>query len=370
MKKILTQVSQQFQLHGTVQAIHPYGYGHINDTYLMKCNHTGAEHQDYILQRINHQVFTKPVELMRNIERVTAHLRRKIQARDGDVERETLNLVPTLDGEWFYQHSDGTYWRVYLFITAAQTYQQVASLAHVYNAAHAFGNFQELLSDFPAEELYETIPHFHHTRKRFEAFEAAVAADLLERVQYVRPEIEFIRAREAESSVLVDLIAEGKLPQRVTHNDTKFNNIMLDNETGQGICVIDLDTVMPGLSLYDFGDAVRFAANPVAEDTRDFSQVHIDLEIFDSLAHGYLDTLRETLTPLEIEYLPFSARLMTFENGIRFLTDYLQGDIYFKTHRENQNLDRCRVQLYLLADMERQFEQLTTIVAQYSNARG
>ena len=169
-----------------------------------------------------------------------------------------------------------------------------------------------------------------------------------------------------QSSVLVDLLAEGKLPQHVTHNDTKFNNVMLDDETGEGICVIDLDTVMPGLSLYDFGDAVRSAANPAAEDISDFSQVHVDLEIFDSLAHGYLDALRETLTPLEIEYLPFSARLMTFENGIRFLTDYLQGDTYFKIHRENQNLDRCRVQLHLLADMERQFKQLTAIVAQYS----
>lgn len=366
MEARLATVSRRFRLKGQVLTIQPYGYGHINDTYLMKCKHTGAEHQDYILQRINHQVFTKPVELMKNIERVTAHLRQKIRARGGDVERETLNLIPTLDDELFYQHSDGTYWRVYLFITAAQTYQQVASLAHVYNAAQAFGHFQELLSDFPAEELYETIPHFHHTRKRFEAFEAAVAADLMERAQSVQSEIEFIRAREAESSVLVDLISEGKLPQRVTHNDTKFNNIMIDDETGQGICVIDLDTVMPGLSLYDFGDAVRSAANSATANIRDFSQVHVDLEIFDSLTHGYLDALRETLTPLEIECLPFSARLMTFENSIRFLTDYLQGDTYFKTHRENQNLDRCRVQLHLLADMEQQFEQLTAIVAQYN----
>ncbi len=366
MKAPLRKICQRFRLKGQVLSIQPYGCGHINDTYLIGCNHTGAQHQDYILQRINHQVFTKPVELMQNIEHVTAHLRRKIRARGGDMERETLNLIPTVDGELFYQHSDGTYWRVYLFITAAQAYQRVESMSQVYQAAQAFGHFQELLSDFPAEELYETIPHFHHTRKRFEAFEAAVEADLLDRAQDVCPEIEFIRAREAESSVLVDLLAEGKLPQHVTHNDTKFNNVMLDDETGEGICVIDLDTVMPGLSLYDFGDAVRSAANPAAEDIPDFSQVHVDLEIFDSLAHGYLDALRETLTPLEIEYLPFSARLMTFENGIRFLTDYLQGDTYFKIHRENQNLDRCRVQLHLLADMERQFKQLTAIVAQYS----
>ncbi|MEA3308490.1 MAG: aminoglycoside phosphotransferase family protein [Chloroflexota bacterium] len=364
MEKILAEVSRQFQLHGEVQAIQPYGCGHINDTYLINCNHTSAI--DYILQRVNHHVFTKPAELMQNIARVTAHLRQKIRARGGDVERETLNLIPTVDDELFYQHSDGTYWRVYLFITGAQTYQQVTSLAHVYHAAEAFGHFQELLSDFPVEELHETIPYFHHTRQRFEAFEATVAADGLGRAFAVQPEIEFVRAREAECSVLVDLIAEGKLPQRVTHNDTKFNNIMIDDETGRGICVIDLDTVMPGLSLYDFGDAVRSAANPAAEDTRELSQVRIDLGIFERLAHGYLDALRGTLTPLEIEYLPFSARLMTFENGIRFLTDYLQGDTYFKIHRENQNLDRCRVQLRLLADMEQHFEQLTDIAAQYS----
>ena len=269
MRGALARICQQFQLKGKVLSIQPHGDGHINDTYLVHCQHNGVAPTHYILQRINHHVFTQPVELMQNIERVTTHLRRKIQARGGDVERETLNLIPTVEGDSFYRRNDGTYWRVYLRITQAQSYQQVESLDQIYSAARAFGRFQELLSDLPPQELHETIKDFHHTAKRFEVFEAAVDADPLGRASSVQPEIEFVRARKAESAILVDLVAAGRLPERVTHNDTKFNNIMIDDETGEGLCVIDLDTVMPGLSLYDFGDAVRSAANPVAEDTQE-----------------------------------------------------------------------------------------------------
>lgn len=302
---------------------------------------------------------------MENIEAVTTHLRRKIIAVGGDPERETLNLIPTVEGRSFYRTRDGNYWRAYIFIEGAQTYEVVESLDHVYNAAKAFGNFQKLLSDFPAGQLHETIPNFHHTGKRFEAFVEAVERDVKNRAQSVREEIEFVERRAEDTSVLVDLFGQGKLPERVTHNDTKFNNVLIDNETGEGICVIDLDTVMSGLSLYDFGDSVRTGAALAAEDEQELSKAGIGLETFDRLTRGYLDAARDFLTPTELDYLVFSAKLMTFECGIRFLTDHLDGDVYFKIHRENHNLDRCRTQFKMVRDMEDKFNQMVRIVEKY-----
>jgi len=241
----------------------------------------------------------------------------------------------------------------------------VENLDHVYNASKAFGKFQRLLSDFPAGQLYETIPNFHHTGKRYEAFVEAVERDVKNRAQSVKAEIEFVEKRAEDTSVLVDLLEWGELPERVTHNDTKFNNVMIDDETGEGVCVIDLDTVMPGLSLYDFGDSVRSGANPAAEDERDLSKVCIDLEIFDRLVHGDLDVARDFLTPTEVDYMPFSAKLMTFECGMRFLTDHLDGDVYFRIHRENHNLDRCCTQFKMVEDMEAKFDQMVRIVGKY-----
>jgi Ser/Thr protein kinase RdoA (MazF antagonist) len=302
---------------------------------------------------------------MQNVERVTAHLRKKIVVAGGDPERETLNLVPTMDGGTFCKTDTGEYWRAYIFIKGARTYQMAESLDHVYNVAKAFGRFLKLLDDFPAEQLYETIPDFHNTGKRFRALLAAVERDAKNRAQSVRAEIEFAERRAEETSVLVDLLERRKLPNRVTHNDTKFNNVMIDDETGQGICVIDLDTVMSGLSLYDFGDAVRSGANSADEDEPDLSKVCIDLDIFDRFASGYLDVARDFLTPTEVAHLAFSAKLMTFECGIRFLTDHLNGDVYFKIHRENHNLDRCRTQFKMVRDMENKFERMEEIVARY-----
>jgi len=302
---------------------------------------------------------------MQNVERVTSHLRKKIIAAGGDPDRETLNLIPTVDGKTFYRTQDGSYWRAYVFIEGAQTYEAVENLDHVYNASKAFGKFQKLVSDFPPGQLYETIPNFHHTTKRFEAFIEAVERDVKNRAQSVRAEVEFVEKRADDTSVLLDLLDQGKLPERVAHNDTKFNNVMIDSETGEGICVVDLDTVMPGLSLYDFGDSVRSGTNPAAEDERNLSKVCIDLEIFDCFAHGYLDAARDFSTPTEVDYLAFSARLMTFECGIRFLTDHLNGDTYFKIHRENHNLDRCRTQFKMVEDMEERFDQMERIVEKY-----
>ncbi|RPI70192.1 MAG: mucin desulfatase, partial [Desulfobacteraceae bacterium] len=302
---------------------------------------------------------------MQNIERVTTHLRQKIIAAGGNPDRETLNLIPTVEGKTFYKTPDGNYWRAYIFIEDALTYQVVENLQHIYNAAAAFGKFQKLLGDFPAGQLYETIPNFHHTGKRFTAFVEAVENDVKNRAGAVKAEIEFAQQRAAEAPVLVDLLAQGKLPERVTHNDTKFNNVMIDDKTGAGICVIDLDTVMPGLSLYDFGDSVRTGAATAAEDEQDLSKAGIGLEIFDHLTHGFLDAVRDVLTPTEIDYLPFAAKLITFENGIRFLTDHLAGDVYFKIHRENHNLDRSRTQFKMVKDMEEKFDQMTKIVEKY-----
>lgn len=365
MKPSLIEIAKQFKFEGDFLEASPCGFGHINDTFAARFRKANGVVHRYILQRINHNVFKNPEGLMQNVERVTTHLWKKIIAAGGDPERETLNLIPTVDGKTFDRTHDGNYWRAYIFIEGAQTYEVVESLDHVYNVAKAFGKFQRLLSDLPAGQLYETIPDFHHTGKRYEAFVEALERDVKNRAQSVRTEIEFVEKRAADTSVLVDLLEQGELPERVTHNDTKFNNVMIDDKTGEGVCVIDLDTVMPGLSLYDFGDSVRSGANPVAEDERDLSKVSIDLGIFDRFVHGYLDTARDFLTPIEVDYLPFSAKLMTFECGMRFLTDYLDGDVYFKVHREDHNLDRCRTQFKMVRDMEERFDQMVRIVGKY-----
>jgi hypothetical protein len=364
MKPDFKEIVHQFSFEGDFLSVSPYGIGHINDTYIAVFKDNGTT-QRYILQRINHHVFLNPEGLMRNIEAVTSHLSRKIKALGGDPRRETLTLIPTVDGNSFICTEEGDYWRGYLFINNASTYEFVECLDHVYSAARAFGNFQNLLSDYPADQLIETIPDFHNTRKRFETFTKAVNEDSLNRAASSEPEIEFVLQRVKDTSALVNMQERGDLPERITHNDTKFNNVMIDNETGVGVCVIDLDTVMPGLSLYDFGDAIRTLANPAAEDERDLSLVQFDLEIFDYYTHGYLDAVGEVLVPAEIDQLPFSAILMTLECGIRFLTDHLQGDKYFKIHRKNHNLDRCRTQFKMVEEMESRFAQMMGIVEKY-----
>jgi Ser/Thr protein kinase RdoA (MazF antagonist) len=363
VKPPLAEVVESFEFDGHFVDAEPYGIGHIHDTYLAYFRAKNGSRRRYILQRINHHVFLRPQLLMENIQAVTAHLREKIVASGGDPRRETLNLIPTVDGDAFRRVNNGDYWRAYLFVHGAQTYEVAHSLEHVYSAAKAFGTFQRLLEDFPADTLHETIPGFHDTRKRFAAFVEAVEQDVANRARLVQPEIAFVSRREGETSVLVDLVEQGRLPQRVTHNDTKFNNVMIDDQTGEGICVIDLDTVMPGLSLYDFGDSIRSGANPAAEDEPNLAKVYVDLGIFDRFVRGYLDAVRDNLTELEVDYLPFSAKLMTFECGMRFLTDYLSGDTYFKVHREHHNLDRARAQFKLVQDMEDKMDRMAEVVA-------
>ena len=355
-------IVQHFCFEGEFLRAYPYGSGHINDTYAAEFKkQDGAEHR-YLLQRINHDVFRRPEELMENIESVIRHLKEKITSAGGDPQREALCLIPTVSGGAFCKIAGASYWRAFILIEGAQTYEVAETPQHVYHAARAFGSFQKLLADFPAERLHETIPGFHHTPRRFEAFAGAVERDTANRAQAVRPEIDFVEQRLGDMSVLVDLLAQGLLPERVTHNDTKFNNVMIDDHTGEAVCVIDLDTVMPGSALYDFGDAVRAAANTAPEDEQDLTKVIFDMETFDCLTHGYLDTSGEFLTQTELDHLAFSARLMTLECGMRFLADHLDSDTYFKIHRENHNLDRCRTQFKLVQEMESQFDQMLRIV--------
>ena len=358
-------VVQRFRFEGEFLRAYPYGSGHINDTYAAEFGRDhGAKHR-YLLQRINHDVFKRPEELMENIESVIRHLQEKISSAGGDPKRESLTLIPTLLNTSYCRTADGNYWRAFVLIEGAQTYEVAESPQHVYHAARAFGGFQKLLSDFPVDRLHETIPNFHHTQRRYEDFVRSVERDSANRASAVRSEIDFVEQRVGDMSVLVELLAQGQIPERVTHNDTKFNNVMIDDQTGEAVCVIDLDTVMPGSALYDFGDAVRAAANTAPEDERDLTKVSFDMEIFEYLTHGYLDTSREFLTQAELDYLAFSARLMTFECGMRFLADHLDGDIYFKIHRQNHNLDRSRTQFKLVEEMESQFDQMLRIVTEY-----
>ena len=354
----LTDIISHFSIDGDVTETAPYGEGHINSTFRVQ-----TTQDQYILQRINSDVFQYPEQVMHNIQGVTSFLRERILAHGGDPRRETLTIIPTKDGHTFYRTPQGDYFRMYLFIDGARTYQIVEKPEHFYYAARAFGRFQNMLADYPAGDLYETIPNFHNTRIRFDTFAKAVENDKTGRKKDVLPEIEFAMARRDMGGLLVDAIAGGSIPLRVTHNDTKFNNVMIDDKTGEGICVIDLDTVMPGSMLYDYGDSIRFGANLVEEDERDLSIVCLDLPLFEQFTKGFLVELKSSITKREIELLPESAILMTLECGIRFLGDHLDGDTYFRIHREGQNLDRARTQFKLVADMENRIDEMREVVA-------
>jgi Ser/Thr protein kinase RdoA (MazF antagonist) len=352
-------LAAQFQIYGEYLCAEPFGSGHINDTYRVKYNQGGAT-LHYLLQRINHYVFKKPPELMENVRRVTEHIRGKIECL-GDVSRRVLTIIPTRDGQMLYQDAEGNYWRTYVFIENACTFDAVETAAQAYQAAKEFGRFQKLLADLPAPRLFDTIPDFHNTPKRFAALEQAIAADSANRAASAKAEIEFALSRKPVASVLLDLNALGKIPERTTHNDTKFNNVMLDQATNEALCVIDLDTVMPGLALYDFGDMVRTTTSPALEDERDLTKVQMQMPMYEGLVQGYLSTAGEFLTQDEKSHLAFSGKLITFEQGVRFLADYLAGDAYYKIHREGHNLDRCRTQFKLVECIERQEEEMNKL---------
>ncbi len=358
----LQEVIGKFEFGGEVISSTPYGNGHINDTYLLECVGSRAETFNVILQRINSDVFANPDELMENIIGVTQHLRKKIEEEGGDAKRETLTLIPTKDERLYYIDSKKNYWRAYVFITDVICCEKVEKVEHFYESGVAFGNFQCLLADYPAETLHETIKGFHDTRARLALFKQALDEDRMGRAKTVGREIEFVLARERMACFLSELQEKGGIPIRVTHNDTKLNNIMLDNRTGKGICVIDLDTVMPGLAINDFGDSIRFGASTAAEDELDLLKVECSMDLFSLYTKGFIEGCRKKLTKEEVELLPTGAKTMTFECGMRFLTDYLNGDVYFKIHRKDHNLDRCRTQFKLVEDMEYKWDTMNLIV--------
>ena len=355
-------VTAEFAFDGRIVSAAPYGSGHINDTFLTVVENAGGPRR-FILQRINHQVFKQPDLLMENVARVCAHAHAKLSAAGTtDAHRRALRLTPTHQGKAWHVDQSGNRWRCYDFIEGATGHDVVRSPAQAESAAKAFGAFQALLADLPGERLHETIPDFHHTPSRFARFQAALAKDSHGRAAAAGPEIAFALARAGEVSVVVDALRDGSLPERVTHNDTKLNNVLLDDITQEGACVIDLDTVMPGSALYDFGDLVRTSTSPAAEDETDLSRVRMQLPMFAALVRGYLASARGFLTPREKELLPFAGKLITLEIGLRFLTDWLEGDTYFKIKRPMHNLDRCRTQFKLVASIEEQLPTMQEIV--------
>ena len=345
-----------FRFIGTPISCERYGNGHINVTYLVR---TDAG-RDYIMQKINHKVFRDVPALMRNIHAVTSFLR----IREPE-PRRVLTLIETIEGAVYHRDAQGDYWRAYDFITDSICLDKPEVLEDFYQSAVAFGGFQNQLADFLADTLNETIPHFHDTPDRYRKLRAAIQADSHGRAGEVQEEITFALAREQEATTMMDMLRAGTLPLRVTHNDTKLNNVMLDKNTRTALCVIDLDTVMPGLAGNDFGDSVRFGASTAAEDERDLSLVTMSLPAYEVYVKGFLSACGERLTAPEIDTLPMGAKLMTLECGVRFLTDYLSGDTYFATHRPGHNLDRCRTQFRLVADMEHKWQQMNDIVTKY-----
>ena len=362
---ILNEVLGAFDFPATLVGAVRYGQGHINDTFCVLCQPQEGDCIRFILQGLSKAAFPRQDELMENFVGITSHLRKKIIANGGDPLRETLSLVKTKDGKDYYTDATGKAWRLTPFIENTDCYQ--SATAELFEAsARAFGRFQWLLNDYPAETLHEAIVNFHNTEDRFAKFEAALAADKMGRAKEVEAEVKFVMDRKADCSVALQALRDGKLPLRVTHNDTKLNNILIDRDTKEGICVIDLDTTMPGLSINDFGDSIRFGANHSKEDEKDLSKVNFDIELYEVYTRGFLEGAQGGLTAAELEYLPWGAKLMTLECGIRFLTDYLDGDHYFRIHYPEQNLDRTRTQFKLVADMEQQWEAMAAVVAKYA----
>ncbi len=354
-----TPVARAFEIEGTVVHAEPWGSGHIHDTWRV----TTTAKRRFLFQRVNHEVFEDPAQVTETIRRVTDHVRAKLAAAGvSDLDRRVLTLVPTRGGDLCHRDGKGRWWRAFLFVDGARSHDVAASPAVAYQAALAFGRFQHALGDLPPPRLPETLPGFHDTPGRFATFQRAVESDAAGRASGAAAEIDFARAREAETTVLLDAHAAGDVPERITHNDTKINNVLFDDATGEGLCVIDLDTVMPGLGLYDFGDLVRTSTCTAPEDERDLEQVRARPDLFEGLARGYLEAMGERLTETERGLLAFSGRLITFTIGLRFLTDHLAGDPYFKTHRPGHNLDRCRAQFALLRSLEAQDEDFSAIV--------
>jgi hypothetical protein len=360
MNQDLKEIFDQFHTESTFESGAPYGSGHIHDTFLVKT--IEKEKDDYILQRLNNRIFKNIPQLQNNIERVTGHLRAKLISKPGaDIKRECLNLVYSNEGKSWIIDKYQNYWRMYIFIANHRSYNIVDSPDKAFEGGKAIGKFQAMLSDLDGAPLFETIPGFHDIEKRLETFYDKLNADPLSRAGSVKDETDFVLKRAEEMKVILRLGTKGEIPVRITHNDTKFNNILLD-ENDKALCVIDLDTVMPGYVHYDFGDAIRTAANMASEDEKDLSQVKMNIDLFRAYSEGYLSETSGTLNNIEKKYLAFAPRLITFTIALRFLTDYLDGDNYFKIHHEHQNLQRARAQFKLVESMEEQYDGMKKII--------
>ncbi len=358
---LFREAAAAYPFCGKIAEIAPYGGGHINDTFLVTC----TDGEEYVLQHINSYVFKRPDEIMENIMGVTKFIAEKLTAEGKDATRGTLTICETSDGTDFYVDSDGEFWRVALNILNTTAYDYAESVEMFKTSGAAFGEFQSMLADYPADTLHETIPHFHDTPDRFRQLEDAIRDNKSGRLENVAAEIEFAKARREDCAILMDLLNEGKLPLKVTHNDTKMSNVLIDNTTGDAVCVIDLDTVMPGLTAFDYGDSIRAGATTAAEDEVDLNKVHFDLDLYKAYTEGFLGAAGKALTETEIRTLPVGAKLMTLEVGMRFLADYLNGDVYFKTKYPQHNLDRARNQFHLVKEMEEKWDDMMAVVEAY-----
>lgn len=365
----LADAIQAFPLQGKYVGAVRYGDGHINDTFCVYCQLDSGDVKRYILQRISSVAFKDPAKLMENIVNVTQYLQAEIIKNNGD-ERETMHLVFTKDNKPYYLDKDNEAWRVYDFVEGTYYSSIVENSQQFYESGRTFGRFQSLLAAYPAETLHETIANFHNTPVRLENFRQAYKADKLGRKKEVLAEIDFVEARAEDCKALTSSLEARTLPLKVTHNDTKLNNILFDKATHKGLCIIDLDTIMPGLVAYDFGDSIRFGASTGAEDEADLDKVHFDLNLFAVYTDGFLASTRGTLTQAEVDSLVWGSKLMTLECGMRFLADYLEGDIYFSINpqRPKHNLDRARTQFRLVSEMETKWEQMFDIVRKYEQA--
>ena len=359
-----SDILSNFAINGEFISCEPYGSGLINRTYVAVYNE-GGKRVRYIVQRINTNLFKNVDGLMNNIKIVTEFNRAEIVKRGGDPNRESLTLVPTENGGTYFRTEEGDCYRVYVFIENAKGYDVVEKPEHFYESAVAFGKFAMLLDRFDSSKLFEVLPDFHNTVKRFDNFKKSLEADKFNRAKDVKKEIGFALEREKITHTIVDLLASGKMPSRVTHNDTKLNNVLIDTRTDKAVSVIDLDTMMPGSICYDFGDSIRFGCNPCLEDTPETEKVIFNMPLFETYTKGYLSVFGDTITDIERKNLPMGAILMTYECGIRFLTDYLDGDVYFRKTREGQNIDRTRTQFKLVSDMEKRYDEMLSIVEKY-----
>ena len=358
----IENVVKGFQVEGNVTEYIPFGNGHINDTRLVTMDN-GVQ---FVLQRINKNVFKRPDLLMENYVGVTEFIRKKIEKMGGDPLREVLNAIPAKDGKPYIIDEEGQYWRLLVYVTDSMSYDKVERPEQFYDSAVSFGDFQYMLRDYPAHTLYETIVNFHNTPDRYRQLMEAVECDAKGRLKEVGAEVEFAKARREFANTLENAHKEGRLPLRVTHNDTKLNNILFDTNTGKALCVVDLDTIMPGYSVNDFGDSIRFGATTALEDETDLSKVNFDISLYELYVKGFIEGAKGGLTEGELEMLPIGAIMMTFECGMRFLADYLNGDTYFRIHRPSHNLDRCRNQFKLVSDMEAHLDEMKAIVKKYA----